>query len=83
MDKLNKFKLFLGCFLILIGLIGLKPLTKDSIVTSGSTTTHRGDGDFRNRAWTSSHVSETNYPILLGCLFLSGTFLIISSKNKE
>ena len=82
MDKFNKFKLILGCFILLISFIGLKPLIIDSIVTKGSAITHQGDGDFRNRAWTSKHISDTNYPILLGCLFLSGTFLIISSKNK-
>ena len=82
MDKFNKFKLTLGCFILLISFIGFIPLLKDNIVTNGFAKTHQGDGDFRNRAWTNKHISDTNYPILLGCLFLSGTFLIISSKNK-
>ncbi len=83
MNKLNIFKLVLGCFLLLISFIGITPIIKDSIVLNSLATTHYGALDSRNRAYSTTHVSETNYPILIGCLCLSGTFLIMSVKIEK
>ena len=83
MNKFNKFKLLLGCFLILGSIIGTIPIIKDSIVLEGAATTYRGGSNFRNRAYSITHLSETNYPILIGCLCISGTLLILSVKNEK
>lgn len=80
MNKLNKFKLVLGCLLILISFIGLIPMTRDSIIIDGVAKTYSQTWESPN---SRRHLSETNYPIFLGFLFLSGTLLIVSVKNKE
>lgn len=79
MNILNKFKLVLGCLLILISFIGLIPMTRDRIIIDGVANTYIMSESPNSRR----HLSETNYPIFLGFLFLSGTLLIVSVKNKE
>jgi len=84
MNKLNKLKLVLGCLLILISFIGLIPMTRDRIIINGVANTYsRAYLDTNESPNSRRHLSETNYPIFLGFLFLSGTLLIVSVKNKE
>ena len=81
-NKINKIKLALGCFLVFVSIVGFIPILKDDIVLDGSAKTYSEASRSINGAYHVTHLSETNYPILVGCLCLSGSLLILSVKEK-
>lgn len=80
MNKLKKIKFVLGSFLILISIIGILPILNSSFF-NGYVKSYEGATELES--YQSKNLLDTNYPILIAGLCLSGTLLILSVKIEK